>query len=271
MAYFSEGARLPRGRGNFYYGAMYVVYPERSLGDPKISVWLSVDPLAHEFPGWSSYNFTMNNPLNLVDPDGRKTIVNSKGVIIYHDNSSDDKNIYLNSPSGFVVGSEKDGLSTCYNTGEVLFAVDKDINTIFELMVEFESKSQEFYVKINDIKTKADRFLSLAERMKEGYIPSEEEIEFLQGYIEETARLKAEVDVLRVEISQIEELFDEYESEQGRRSVLRSVINLITGGAGAIEDPNNGEAILPEKIKDFLELPAGAKQELPRSLEYEYD
>ena len=29
-----------------------------------------MDPLAHEFPGWSPYNFTMNNPLNLVDPDG---------------------------------------------------------------------------------------------------------------------------------------------------------------------------------------------------------
>ncbi len=70
VAYFSEGARLPRGRGNFYYGARYVVYPEWSLGDPKISVWLSVDPLTHEFPGWSPYNFTMNSPLNLVDPDG---------------------------------------------------------------------------------------------------------------------------------------------------------------------------------------------------------
>ena len=70
MAYFSEGARLPRGRENYYYGARYVVYPERSLGDPKISVWLSVDPLALDFPGWSPYNFTMNSPLNLVDPDG---------------------------------------------------------------------------------------------------------------------------------------------------------------------------------------------------------
>jgi len=48
--------------GSFYYGARYY--------DPKISVWLSVIPLAHEFPGWSPYNFTMNNPLNLVDPDG---------------------------------------------------------------------------------------------------------------------------------------------------------------------------------------------------------
>ena len=32
--------------------------------------WLSVDPLSREFPHVSPYNFSLNNPLNLVDPDG---------------------------------------------------------------------------------------------------------------------------------------------------------------------------------------------------------
>lgn len=34
-------------------------------------VWLSVDPLANEFPAWTSYNNVHNNPVNLIDPDGR--------------------------------------------------------------------------------------------------------------------------------------------------------------------------------------------------------
>jgi RHS repeat-associated protein len=76
VAYFSEGAKLPcrqwdEETGNYYYGARYY--------DPKISLWLSVDPLAHEYPSWSPYNFTMNNPINLIDPDGRSVDPASQG------------------------------------------------------------------------------------------------------------------------------------------------------------------------------------------------
>jgi RHS repeat-associated protein len=59
-----NGKEWDEETGNFYYGARYY--------DPKISVWLSVDPLAHEYPSWSPYVFTINDPINLVDPDGRK-------------------------------------------------------------------------------------------------------------------------------------------------------------------------------------------------------
>jgi RHS repeat-associated protein len=49
--------------GNYYYGARYY--------DPKVSLWLSVDPMANEFPYISPYNFVENNPIMLIDPDGR--------------------------------------------------------------------------------------------------------------------------------------------------------------------------------------------------------
>ncbi len=35
-----------------------------------MSLFISVDPLAEQFQGWSPYNYTMNNPLNLTDPTG---------------------------------------------------------------------------------------------------------------------------------------------------------------------------------------------------------
>ena len=32
--------------------------------------WTSVDPLADEFPAWSGYHYSYNNPLGFIDPDG---------------------------------------------------------------------------------------------------------------------------------------------------------------------------------------------------------
>jgi hypothetical protein len=37
-----------------------------------VSRWWSIDPLAEKFPEQSPYNFTNNNPINAIDPDGRE-------------------------------------------------------------------------------------------------------------------------------------------------------------------------------------------------------
>ena len=46
----------------YYFGARYY--------DPEIARWLAVDPLADMYPTQSSYNYVMNNPLRLIDPNG---------------------------------------------------------------------------------------------------------------------------------------------------------------------------------------------------------
>lgn len=37
----------------------------------EIGRWMSIDPLAEEFPEWSPYVFTYNNPIKFIDPEGK--------------------------------------------------------------------------------------------------------------------------------------------------------------------------------------------------------
>jgi len=49
--------------GYDYFGARYY--------DSRMGRWLSVDPLAEKLPQVTPYNYTLNNPLRIVDPDGQ--------------------------------------------------------------------------------------------------------------------------------------------------------------------------------------------------------
>lgn len=78
--YKFNGKELDEETGFYYYGARYY--------DPKISLWLSVDPLAEKYPSWSPYCYTMDNPINFIDPDGRAVAAPPRnGIAQFIDNS----------------------------------------------------------------------------------------------------------------------------------------------------------------------------------------
>lgn len=76
--------------GNMYYGARYY--------DPKISVWLSVDPMSSERASLTPYNFVQNNPIHKVDPTGMLDgdFYDENDVYLGSDGKPDDKIYVIN-------------------------------------------------------------------------------------------------------------------------------------------------------------------------------
>lgn len=88
-----------------YRGARYY--------DADVARFLSLDPLASDFPAWSAYNYVMGNPVMLVDPDGRapQDWVKKENNTIYWDNNANDQSTtkegetYLGKELSFVFNS----------------------------------------------------------------------------------------------------------------------------------------------------------------------
>ena len=51
---------------------------------PTLSIWLSVDPMSDKYPGVSPYTYCANNPVRLVDKDGRDWFENEETGDVYY-------------------------------------------------------------------------------------------------------------------------------------------------------------------------------------------
>lgn len=60
--YLFNAKEFDEETGLYYYGARYY--------DPRLSLWISVDPKAEEFANVSSYNYVLNNPIKHIDKEG---------------------------------------------------------------------------------------------------------------------------------------------------------------------------------------------------------
>ena len=118
---FSAKERDPE-TGLSYFGSRYY--------SSNLSIWLSVDPMAHKYPSLSPYVYCANNPVKLVDPngeewvdaDGNKITDHSKiKVYIFYDPesfSSQTKQMYKDAIEKYGEGSV--ALSSVTTTAEFI-------------------------------------------------------------------------------------------------------------------------------------------------------
>ena len=64
MPYLFNGKELDTETGLYYYGARYY--------DPRVSLWLNVDPLAEKT--MTPYAYVKNAPTTHIDPNGEEAI-----------------------------------------------------------------------------------------------------------------------------------------------------------------------------------------------------
>ena len=113
--YLFNGKELDEETGLYYYGARYY--------DARTSVWQSVDPLAEDFPNVTPYNYTLNNPIKFIDPDGRSTYIDENGCVVGGTVDDKDKGVYqINglTKESFDVGKVNDYKQQGKKIGETL-------------------------------------------------------------------------------------------------------------------------------------------------------
>ena len=69
------------------YSNRKVLYSDCVLEPKTAQMWLSVDPMSDKYPSMSPYNYCANNPIMMVDPDGRKIMGTDSNPINYTKNN----------------------------------------------------------------------------------------------------------------------------------------------------------------------------------------
>ena len=138
----------------YYYGARYY--------DPRISIFVSVDPLAEKYPGWTPYHYVHNNPINMIDPTGME----AEGIIIRGANGQE----HTYGEETKYTGNDKFIKSTLSAIEEI-----KQSQTGYHMVQELDHSDHDFFIQSGtednfDPKNRMMADASVSNRLKDNLI-----------------------------------------------------------------------------------------------------
>ena len=138
MRYRYNGKEFSEELGLYDYGARWY--------DPAVARWTSIDPLADSYTPFSPYNYTLNNPIRFIDPNGMNVIAGSQQEQENIRNTlSEEENKYVkfNKKGELKVKKLNKSKSTSGNFTALKALANSETNYVFKVADSYESADAE--------------------------------------------------------------------------------------------------------------------------------
>ena len=134
--YLFNAKELDKETGMYYYGARYY--------EPRLSLWMSCDPMQEKYPAFTSYAYTSCNPLRFVDPTGMVVeTADEQSQINIQNTLSIDEAKYVKFVNGVL---DNDLLNKSESNSENMIALkalsNSDISYVFATGSEYTSNGE---------------------------------------------------------------------------------------------------------------------------------